>query len=278
LYVGTNRLQELSSLAEEVPLPTRPIRLTIVIPVTQTPAEFLTHLNGNIQEIETFLQTHARNFRLELLEIPIPPEITTQIEKLHKYYTSIIDKIPPTVQIFIEGRYATFETVLTTLIYSLASFNHQKLPPHSPPLGFKLRTGGVTADAIPPTEFIAQAIYESQDADLSLKATAGLHHPIRHYDTNLGVRMHGFLNIIGATLLAKHFQLSKDVIIQILNTENPNDFQFSKQGFMWKDYKITTAEIEALRNRSFHSFGSCDFNDPRVDLKALSFNLSISSE
>lgn len=49
-------------------------------------------------------------------------------------------------------------------------------------VGFKLRTGGVTSDAFPTTEQVAWAIMQTREAGVPLKCTAGLHHPIRHFN------------------------------------------------------------------------------------------------
>ena len=70
----------------------------------------------------------------------------------------------------------------------------------------KLRTGGVTRDAFPSPHQLAAALAACVKAELSLKATAGLHHPLRGdytltyaADSQSGT-MFGFLNVFLATL------------------------------------------------------------------------------
>src|SRR5207249_4476257 len=68
--------------------------------------------------------------------------------------------------------------------------------------GFKLRTGGVTADAFPSGGQIARALVASGRCKVPIKFTAGLHHPVRLFHPSVNTKMHGFLNVLGAGVLA----------------------------------------------------------------------------
>src|SRR5581483_2623604 len=65
----------------------------------------------------------------------------------------------------------------------------------------KIRTGGVTEDAVPRTETLSSYIVACARRQLPFKATAGLHHPIRsvHPLTYAAgapqASMHGFINV-----------------------------------------------------------------------------------
>jgi hypothetical protein len=58
-------------------------------------------------------------------------------------------------------------------------------------LGLKLRCGGLTADAFPGDEQVAFFIARCNEVHIPWKATAGLHHPRRHWDANLQIWHHG---------------------------------------------------------------------------------------
>src|SRR5262249_54443685 len=70
------------------------------------------------------------------------------------------------------------------------------------PGGIKGRWGGLGASAFPSPEQVAFALVACRDAGVPLKATAGLHHPLRHFDAGVKAKMHGFLNVFGAGALA----------------------------------------------------------------------------
>jgi hypothetical protein len=136
--------------------------------------------------------------------------------------------------------------------------------------GLKLRCGGLGAGAFPSVEQVALAIFGACRAGVPLKFTAGLHHPIRRFDQGLGVTMHGFLNLFGAGVLALVIpRLNEEQVQQIVADADPESFHFDDQGFRWKDLRATTANINSARCFALTSFGSCSFDEPRDDLRAL---------
>jgi hypothetical protein len=63
----------------------------------------------------------------------------------------------------------------------------------------KLRCGGLNAEAVPAIETVSAFIAATAAFELPFKATAGLHQPLRHFDSQLGCEVHGFLNLWVAT-------------------------------------------------------------------------------
>ena len=134
--------------------------------------------------------------------------------------------------------------------------------------GYKLRTGGVTADAFPTSSQIARALVEPATHQLPIKFTAGLHHPIRQFRGEVKTKMHGFLNVLGAAVLAAEHQWDADQAAMMLDDEDPGSFLFTDDSFAWRDWKIDTERLQ-YRRRFVRSFGSCSFDEPREDLRAL---------
>jgi hypothetical protein len=134
--------------------------------------------------------------------------------------------------------------------------------------GYKLRTGGVTADAFPTSTQIARALVTAAGHQLPIKFTAGLHHPIRQFRDEVKTKMHGFLNVLGAAVLSAEHQWDADQAVMMLEDEDPRAFSFTDDFFAWRDWKIDTTQLQ-YRRKSVRSFGSCSFDEPRDDLRAL---------
>jgi hypothetical protein len=139
----------------------------------------------------------------------------------------------------------------------------------APPLGLKLRTGGVTADAFPSPAQAAAAIVAARDAGLAMKFTAGLHHPVRQHRAEVGARMHGFLNVFVAGLLAHARGLDAPAVARILADEDPAAFSLGPTALAWRGLSVPAATVAELRRAALISFGSCSFDEPRDDLRAM---------
>lgn len=137
-----------------------------------------------------------------------------------------------------------------------------------PTFGYKMRTGGVTADAFPSSAEIARALITPATHQVPIKFTAGLHHPLRQYRDEVKTKMHGFLNVLGAAVLAAEHQWDASQTAAMLGDENALSFQFDDEFFAWREWKIDLPRLKD-RRRCVTTFGSCSFDEPREDLRAL---------
>jgi hypothetical protein len=135
--------------------------------------------------------------------------------------------------------------------------------------GVKLRCGGLAASDFPEAAQVARVIAACSDNRLPMKFTAGLHHPIRRLDRGVQTKMHGFINVFGAGILARASHLTEDKICAMLEEEDPFQFGFDEIGFGWKDHHVLLDEIIAARREFVVSFGSCSFDEPREDLREM---------
>jgi hypothetical protein len=126
------------------------------------------------------------------------------------------------------------------------------LSKHTPRFGVKLRTGGVTPEAIPPSKAIAEFLLSAAQHKLPLKATAGLH---------------GFLNFFCAGFLAFSGRGDREAITNVLEDFSYEDFSFGEHSMRCGSFDFSTQEIEQLRSRWLLSFGSCSFLEPIEHLK-----------
>ncbi|MFG0275122.1 MAG: hypothetical protein ACF8QF_08695 [Phycisphaerales bacterium] len=139
----------------------------------------------------------------------------------------------------------------------------------------KIRTGGVTPGAIPPTEHVARFLCACARADVPFKATAGLHHPMRSehnltYETDSPRgTMHGFLNVFLAAAFAFTEGCQAPALCDLLEERSVGGIVFDAGGVKWKQNHLTTAQIAAAREHFALSFGSCSFDEPIEDLRTL---------
>jgi hypothetical protein len=136
--------------------------------------------------------------------------------------------------------------------------------------GYKLRTGGVTAEAFPTSPQIAGALVTPATHQLPIKFTAGLHHPIRQFRDEVKTKMHGFLNVLGGAVLAAEHRWDAHQTSVMLEDENPRSFSFTDDFFAWREWRIETERLQ-YRRKFVRSFGSCSFDEPRDDLRMLGF-------
>jgi hypothetical protein len=136
--------------------------------------------------------------------------------------------------------------------------------------GYKLRTGGVTADAFPTSAQIARALVAPATHQLPIKFTAGLHHPIRQFRDEVKTKMHGFLNVLGAAVLAAEHRWDAHQTSLMLEDETADSFSFTDDFFAWREWKIDVERLQ-YRRKFVLSFGSCSFDEPREDLRAVGF-------
>jgi hypothetical protein len=136
--------------------------------------------------------------------------------------------------------------------------------------GYKLRTGGVTADAFPSSAQIARALVAPATHQLPIKFTAGLHQPIRLYRDDVKTKMHGFLNVLGAAVLAAEHRWDAHQTSLMLEDETADSFSFTDDFFAWRQWKIDVERLQ-YRRKFVSSFGSCSFDEPREDLRAVGF-------
>ena len=137
-----------------------------------------------------------------------------------------------------------------------------------PTFGYKMRTGGVTADAFPTSAQIAPALVAPATHQVPIKFTAGLHHPLRQYREEVQTKMHGFLNVLGAAVLAAEHRWDVAQTTAMLEDEGVSSFTFDDEFFAWRDWKIDIRRLKD-RRRFVTTFGSCSFDEPREDLRAL---------
>ena len=137
----------------------------------------------------------------------------------------------------------------------------------------KVRTGGTTSDGFPASEHVARFLVACVREDVSFKATAGLHHPLRGdfpltYEPGSACgRMYGFLNVFLATAFVAA-GLDEANARSVLEESHPDAVQFGASDVSWRGHRLPMDRLAASRH-FLKSFGSCSFREPIDDLAAL---------
>lgn len=136
--------------------------------------------------------------------------------------------------------------------------------------GAKLRCGGTEPSAFPSPEQVAMFLMACERRGLPFKATAGLHHPVRHLDEELGVMRHGFVNLLAAAAVAAENGPFHDVAAVVAETD-PAAFELGAGSLSYREHRFPTRVVAAVRSGAFVAYGSCDVDEPIVDLRAMGF-------
>jgi len=155
-------------------------------------------------------------------------------------------ELPPGISLGVLGDALEFEV-------------YAEQPPGSPlePLAelkqrAKIRCGG---EQIPTVEELAAFIADCRRLQVPFKATAGLHHALRTGE------QHGFLNLLAAAQFG-------DEDTALAETD-PTAFSLDEEAFRWRDRVASPEEVATMRRERFVSFGSCSFDEPVDELRAL---------
>jgi hypothetical protein len=140
----------------------------------------------------------------------------------------------------------------------------------------KLRAGGVTADAFPAASDVARFLAACARHGVMLKATAGLHHPLRGeyaltYDANAArSEMYGYLNMFLAASFVRQ-GMPESELAELLTERDARAFRVTDDEISWRGRAVDAQTLAADRAAFAASFGSCSFREPLDDLSALTF-------
>ena len=231
-----------------------PLRVAALGPKTASADAFLDAIEDADTAIRSLSRHNVDLVSISYLEMFLPHDVDVASLKEAR---SILGDLP----VFWEAPPDRAEQTIALL----AEFNSDA---DSATFGFKLRTGGVTAEAFPTSIQITKALVTPATHQLPIKFTAGLHHPLRQYREEVQAKMHGFLNVLGAAVLAAEHRWDTNQTAIMLEDENVDSFSFTDDSFAWREWRIDTKRLE-YRRKFVVSFGSCSFDEPREDLRAL---------
>ena len=265
VVIPAAKLEAFQTAASEfLPLDGEPWRISALVP---SPSDDSSFQNAR-KAIKEFNQNLGQAGRGLAVVDAVETKAGTNTE-----IDTIADAFDKDIRVFVELPHA--EDPMKLLVH-LASYSE---------LFAKIRTGGITAELIPSIEQVATFINRCVAAGVGLKATAGLHHPIRNEfaltyqeDSDSAV-MHGFVNVFLATCFAWEHRLNVEQISEILGVTDSGQFEFDAGQVRWTDQSgtcrvVDEQAIQTIRDSKAVSFGSCSFVEPVQDLQELGFGLA----
>ncbi len=284
----TARMAELQTVAGDLFTSTEhgPWRFSALGRSGKTANAFVTGLEDDLAAIREFEAIDDGRVVVDLIETRLPNAVvesddataaadlierTSHVMEVHK---GIVGK---NLRIFLEIPFGKdWRNTVAHTLSAMAEHNrthaearrHDEMP-DAATIGAKIRTGGIEASMIPPIEQVAMFIDRCRVDNVPFKATAGLHHPLRHHSAEVDAKMHGFLNVFVAAGLARLHVLDQTELAEILGEESRDGFRFDETGISWGEHTMSTEQIHPVRSHFACSFGSCSLEEPVDDLRQL---------
>jgi hypothetical protein len=262
-----------------------PFRFSVLGSAADSRLAIQSALDADIQKIRDFRAHYGGNVAVDAFEIRLPADLVRDectadlvrtVQMLRAAFTAAD---LPQIAIACEAPLGGDRIERNRILAGGLSFANTKAqlehPDRYPPVALKLRCGGIEAAAFPSIDEVAAVLRTAVELRLPLKFTAGLHHPIRRFDASVNTHMHGFLNVLGAAILAfvvdepAHISEREPAFHEILADESPESFRFDTERFHWRNFSATTDQIRIARRELGLAFGSCSFDEPREDLRTL---------
>jgi hypothetical protein len=229
-------------------------------------------LDENLDSIFAFNSEHAEEKNglavIDAIEVKVPP-------------TSVSDAAPSlafienSLEVMAEGVYPFFELPVIGAGGKSVDLRGAIAALSGADAGAKVRTGGVTPEAIPMSRAVAEFIVACAQADVPFKATAGLHHAVRSerpltYEPNCPrAVMHGFLNVFVAAAMVKEYRIDAEAAAKILEETDARKFLVDHESIAWGPGRVNAESIERTREMFALSYGSCSFEEPVAELREL---------
>ena len=261
-----SRLDELAPLLETTDLAQTPLRIAVLGAGGDDPPSFAEALENDLELLRNFNAQLEGKAATDVFEVKLPGQgDPSEVVDFTLHHLGEVAARPPVSFFEVSLLDDRQDPVMEAMAVAAAS--HQIDERRR--AGLKIRCGGLDASAVPSVGAVAASIAASLMAGLPLKATQGLHHPIRRHDPNLGTMVHGFLNLFAAAVLVRDHACDEATIHRIVGEEDPEAFALTESTLSWRDLKTGFQGVVDGRTLGMTSFGSCSFTEPRDDLADL---------
>lgn len=213
--------------------PAKPVGLSLIIDTGL----------GGVPKAVSIIESREELLALRMVEMPAPSDVdTVWLERVNEFVPEDAIRVVEPRRPEPSGRGEWLEGIARVA-------QHGCWP--------KLRCGGVTAEAFPSVDEVADFLSVASRQSVPFKATAGLHNAVRHTDETTGFTHHGFLNLLVATARC----LSGGDVREALTSTDGSALAAEAEG-------LSGDAARAVRG-VFASYGSCSLADPVADLEGL---------
>lgn len=224
-------------------------------------------LPTELAAVRSFLADHPGVARVDAIEIALPPEawqgrVAEVGARLAEWVDAFRAALPDAVVHFEIPWTVRYET------------GFEAMKGYVPLARAKFRTGGVDPSTIPSVDALAAGLDAVTRAGIPVKFTAGLHEPLRHFETKVGAHLHGFLNVFLAAWMLASGTIDQARARAVLACEDASAFRLVQDGiaFVGAGVEAVTLSVEEVRHGRAcvaTSFGTCSFLEPLEGLRAL---------
>lgn len=263
-----------------------PLRLSVLGGGGNSDEEYLNNIEQNIIDINKFREKYPGEITIDVIECKLATNSPSK--KIIKKATNLLNQNDLIhYHEFAELPYVgiDYSTELDETSWDSEVVETIAMISKIDNAGIKLRCGGVIKEAFPSIEKVAAMIQACALNQVPMKFTAGLHHPLRHFEEQYDCDMHGFVNVFGAGVLASNFEQPQHsqekyrmfiLLSHMIDDDNPENFSFDDSKLTWKvgddrdtRFEMNLEKIKDVRKNRAISYGSCSFEEPIDDLKQL---------
>lgn len=227
----------------------------------------------DLSNVTYFINNTPKQCQIDSYEILFPQEFYMSDDAK---ILGMFESLGAANQVFCEMPFLLPETIMHFLSV-VARYNASSMKNK---VFIKLRTGGIKPEHVPSIQTLANAIISLAKFRIPFKVTAGLHVPIPNFNASVGAKMHGFLNVIFASIFAfqngVHSDFDMSRVANILENLGYENLHFHENGIVLNMQPSSNGAtailfsnemIKNFREQYFRGIGSCDFLEPLEHLK-----------
>jgi hypothetical protein len=272
-----NLIPSLSTFADRKHQLKGPLSLCITAPRTETLKEFKNVVRDIEEEILSVHSDYPGEVRTNILELKLPEVsvINVDPEELVRALESVVITaaasrlLPHRVYFELPSGQKNVE-VAKKITKVIAVHNKSILKRKIDNYlfsGLKINCVDHSSGEVADAEYLAEVMLYARDANVALKFSGAENTPFPSYDYKANREIHGFMNVLIASMLAYTQDLNVKETVQVIEDKTPENFTFKDDYLAWRELAAPSMEIKMLRMLSITSFNISNLPKIRDDLK-----------